>query len=400
MSDAASMTVERAELLERGSIQWSERWRSDLLKLWHGAQAVVIQHCANPEKKTGFKKIQRIKLQTSPRSPTPTTDVDDVVEAIAESVYGWLDDQVEAEALEASDVVTFAVEVQRVTAKKDSPARQKVWITASLDGSAEDPYDNAEHQALSELERRTQQHIENLQRENDHKTIHIENLHETLIRLATINVAPVKSAAEMMEMANMMAMQGMQASLQAAAMQYNVEGKRIEEEGKSRRIEMWTKSVGKHVMPFIPSAVASLIDKIRGGTGHVEGPSGPIVDDDDEGAQQRAAFDAYWRTELGRLKESITPEQHAALRNILATSQTEKLMEMLDSQTFQEAAQRYSQLLESFIPVDGEEANPVDEITEALKEVFTHRQALKVQEFHITVCEWIEANEKAQEQQQ
>jgi hypothetical protein len=388
------MHVDNEELRGNGAIEWSERWRGNLLKLWQGAQAVIVQHCADPDKKRGFKKVQRIKLQTSPRSSTPLTAVDDVVDAIAESIYGWLALRVEAGEIESSDEMHFAIEVQRLSPSKDTPARQKFFVSASLDGSAEDQYDNYEAEALSELERLRQMHLESLQREKDQQTVHIENLHDTIIKLATISQAPMKEAAAMMEMSNTMAMGGLQSTLNAAAMRFDIESKRVEQEAKTRRSEMWLKNIGQHILPYIPAAAASFLDKLRGGSGAVPGPSAGVPPtapppDPGSGAETDGSGDPLdaWCHELARLRDSITEEQAEALHDTLAESQRTHFAGLLNSKTFLESTQHLSRLIDAFEV--GEDAAGLDDLTASLKEIFDLDQQIAFYQYYRAVCTWM-----------
>jgi hypothetical protein len=341
--------VEKPELLEYGDIPVNERWRSEMLRYWRGAQAVVVQHMKNPEKRAGFNKIQRIKLQQRGSGEMPKCDLDDVLTVIAQSIYGWLDGENKKGNIEETEQVHFAIEIQRILSAKDM-TRNKFYLTASLASAEDDPYDNPELEALSELERRQQMFMDAVQRENDALRIHVENLHGTLIQLATINVAPVKEAAKILEMAGQLQLTGAQAYIGAQALQYDAKKVEAEQREKTRRTEMWVQNVGQYVMPYVPAVGAWAVSKIMGKEAkdipspNVDYTRGHASETADDAEDPTDAMNRQWVEQLRKLYASLTPDQMASIAESLKRDELKLFLEILESETLVDAVIQYETL--------------------------------------------------------
>lgn len=385
------LVIEDEDLLGTGAVEFSDRWRRDLTRLWRDARAVIVQHMSNPESKKGFKKIQKIVLPVSKNRSTPNVDIDDVVEAIAESVHGWLKIRHEDGHIGADDLVHFAVEVQRLVGKSDAPSRSKFYISATLGGSHEDVYDSVENEALSELERQRQVMIDQLQKTVDTQSVHIENLNEVVIKLATISQAPMEAAAEFMKMANHIALQGMQSQLIASKMEYDLESVKIQERERSKRHEYWMESAGKYVLPYIPSAVTTILAKMSGDSTKVATPppttSADLVDDEESEEEALQRFDEEWGERLNAFKASLDGKQMGAINDGLSRQEQGPFWKTVGASSFTEAIGPYQELCD---------IADFGALIMTLQEIFTPEQQQFMLAFHTEYCRYLSALEEQQ----
>jgi hypothetical protein len=387
------MTPENVDIIGEGSVEFSERWRRDLLRFWAGAQAVIIQHCSNPEARKGFKKIQKITLDQKRGSRMPEESIDDVVEALAESIYGWLKIKVEEGSILDDVPVHFAIEVQRLVSKDSPPSRNKFYVSAAFAGGQDDIYDSAENEALSEIERHRQALIEQQQKTIDQQSVHIENLNEALIKLATIAHAPMETVTDYLRMGNHIAMQGFQSQVNASKMQFDIEAIKVQEREKSKRHEYWMESAGKYVLPYIPNAVMSVMANLKGQSPKMPDPhesppsdaSGPDDADDSDSKTDAETYDKEWGERFAEFKASLTGEQTEAINDSMTRQEQSAFWKVVSAPSFTAAIAPYQALCD---------IADFGALVGTLREHFSPTQQKLLWDFHTEYCQYLEAVEE------
>lgn len=349
------MKIENEELCDTDrQIPTNDRWVSELHRCYRGAVDIVLQHHADPKVKSkGFTKIQRIQLSHRPKSDWPKDDFDEVVDALARSAFVWMAAQHEEGIISEDDAVSFSIQVRRSIGEREM-SRNRVYFTVSLDGTADDPWDDPEMQALSELERKQQQLVHAYQSTVETQRVHIENVHEALLRQAEIGAAPTAALADMMQHSGSLALQGMTALVKAWEMQFADKKAEAEQRETTRRHQMWLEGVGKHVLPNLPALGAVLVQKLTGSQFDIPPPQ---YQDEGDGGDAMAEVDQQFRDTLQGFSESLSDEQWSAIEDVLSREEGKAFRSLLRArgmiETF-ERMQAFIDAMEDFAGVLGE----------------------------------------------
>lgn len=376
------MDVENTDWEQVEGAAVPEKWRFELLKLWRGARAVIVQHVQNPDRSgSTVRKIQRIKLQTSARQETPKDDVDDVIEIIAQSVQGWMQDQLEKGKIEENDTCHFRVEVQRAVSKDGTIQRPAFKIQHNLVEALDD---NLEYDHFDESQMQAQIMFDRLQRENDSKMVHQENVNEQLLKMAAIQVAPVQEAAELLKMAGQMAqaaMNQMQTNLQE---KFSKDKAEAEAREKTKRTEIWMERIGEKVLPLLPAAGAILAAKFAGkdvsgmGSQAMEDLAGASEEQEPQGPPTQ------WAEMLHALRNSLSDEQWNGIIDTLSREEYKHLMLLLNSQTDYDVFERYQALIE---------AADLETMLKDLPALFNDEQRAAIMQLHMAHAQAVSQDE-------
>lgn len=325
------MKIDYPELAEHDNrISVNDRWVEELQRYYTEAVSILVQHHKDPsDKAKGFEKIQRIQLtRRTQKGAPPREDYDEVVDVIARSCWAWLAQRHEAGEITEEEPVGFSLQVRQIVGKADQ--RHRVYFTVSFDGSADDPYDDPQVQAVGELERRQMWMIDSLQSQVNQQREHIAEMQQKFLDVATINSQPMESIARMMDMSGRMMGSGMSQLLSGLKLQYDEKKADAEQRESTRRTEAMVSGLKETFGPLLPMAMSILAQKMGIPADMPSPGAGPEGDDVES---ESVDVDDIYRTALESFEASLTDEQRLALKDSLAESERERFYAILRAKT-------------------------------------------------------------------
>jgi len=345
------MKIDYPELIEHDNrIPVNDRWVEELQRHYSDAVSILVQHHKDPsDKAKGFEKIQRIQLtRRTQKGAPPREDYDEVVDAIARSCWAWLAQRSEAGEVADDEPVGFSLQVRQIVGKADQ--RHRVYFTVSFDGSADDPYDDPQVQALGELERRQMWLIDSLQSRLDRQNEHLTEMQQKFLDVATINSQPMESIARMMDMSGRMMGSGMSQLLSGLKLQYDEKKADAEQRESTRRTQAVVDGIKENLGPLLPMVMSIVAQKMgmNPNMTATDLPTEPVTADsgsvDSEG---EVDVDAVYRSVLEQFESSLTDEQRSTIEQSLAKTEVERFNAILHASSALETFQAMDEFIQA-----------------------------------------------------
>lgn len=319
-----------------------------LLRSLRGVKAIAVDTETTP----GRHKVANVVLLDERKGDKPSEDPHEIAELVTEVMHrAWTD-------AGAQDSVRFRVRCERDAQNGRSRGEQtRFTISYSGEEAEEDDALSEAHSLQHEVLMET---IEGQRRTIETVSFHLDEAHGRILELASTMREPITTAASMLNLAGGMFTNAMQAQLNQAQQNFDLERIKIEERERSKR---WDK-LGRRVLPFALKAADQALKKYTGGgiPGLDEALEEEMGDEDEEDVRpprqapppkapsaaaepEPAAEEHPLFVWADALAHSLTPDQHENIADAVPKAARKRLYAFLRSTDPAEIAERFGELV-------------------------------------------------------